>query len=74
MGAIFYTITTLFIRLSIGFYLLRICLIKVHLWIIKITMAIMTVFTIVTLSSPSFNAVPSAISGRVAVWGPWYRV
>lgn len=47
MGAIFYTITTLFIRLSIGFYLLRICLIKVHFRIIKITMAIMTVFTIV---------------------------
>jgi Fungal rhodopsin domain len=46
MGEIFYTITTLLIRLSIGFYLLRICILKLHLWIIKITMSVITLLSV----------------------------
>jgi hypothetical protein len=47
VGEIFYTLTTILIRLSIGFYLLRICILKLHLWIIKITMTIITLLTVI---------------------------
>jgi hypothetical protein len=46
VGELFYAITTILIRLSIGFYLLRICLFKVHTWIIRITMFIITLLTV----------------------------
>ena len=45
MCEIFYTITAICIRLSIGFYLLRICTSKLHQWIIKSTMAIISLLT-----------------------------
>jgi hypothetical protein len=46
VGELFYAITSILIRLSIGFYLLRICLYKVHTWIIRITMFIITLLTV----------------------------
>ncbi|KUJ14564.1 uncharacterized protein LY89DRAFT_590129, partial [Mollisia scopiformis] len=41
-----YTLTTILIRLSIGFFLLRTCNSRLHIWTIKIAMVIMTLLTI----------------------------
>lgn len=46
MGEIFYTITALLIRYTIGLFLLRICSKKAHRYIIYGVLGMMTVFSI----------------------------
>ncbi|PMD25880.1 hypothetical protein NA56DRAFT_564534 [Hyaloscypha hepaticicola] len=58
VGELFYTITAILIRLSIGFYLLRICLFKVHTWIIRITMFIITLLTVMYFLFCTFQCRP----------------
>ncbi|CZR65679.1 uncharacterized protein PAC_15579 [Phialocephala subalpina] len=42
-----YTFTTILIRLSIGFFLLRVVNSKIHIWTIRISMVIMTIITMI---------------------------
>lgn len=60
-----YVVTSLLIRLSIGFFLLRIVSLKAHIWTIRITMAIMIFVSIMYFGFMVFQCKPISYF--------WYR-
>ncbi|KAH7317905.1 hypothetical protein BKA65DRAFT_109857 [Rhexocercosporidium sp. MPI-PUGE-AT-0058] len=53
-----YIVTSLLIRLSIGFFLLRICNLRAHIWTIRITMATMIVVSVMYFGFMVFQCRP----------------
>ncbi|KAH7379969.1 hypothetical protein BKA64DRAFT_686770 [Cadophora sp. MPI-SDFR-AT-0126] len=57
-GEILYIITSLFMRLSIGIFILRIMTQKVYIWTIRITLAFITLVTVMNFFYTIFQCAP----------------
>ncbi|KAI2474766.1 Integral membrane protein [Pyrenophora tritici-repentis] len=71
---IFYTLSTCMLKISVGFFLLRITIVRLHLWIIRFIMVVSAIVGVAesrTLQSSSSSANPSHIVSGLNSFADW---